>query len=116
VQGRSTERRKEVKYGGADGHCSPRLDRVRAGFRNRLSEDRHHTAEAQPDALDSGRVPTTPLGLLLPPAAAEGFVKLHEALELVAAILREGQLGVEKRALVVEDLEVGGDAAAVALE
>ena len=58
----------------------------------------------------------TPLGLLLPPAAAEGFVQLHKALELVAAVLRQGQLGVEQRPLVVEDLEVGGDAAAVALE
>ena len=28
------------------GHSLPRLDRIRAGLRNRLSEEKHHTAEA----------------------------------------------------------------------
>src|ERR1700726_4217705 len=56
------------------------------------------------------------LRLLLPPAAAQRLVKLHYALELVAAVLRQSELGAEERALVVEDFQVGGDAAAVALE
>jgi hypothetical protein len=54
--------------------------------------------------------------LLLLPASAERLVKLHKALELVATVLREGQLGAEERTLVVEDFEIGSDAAAVALE
>ena len=53
---------------------------------------------------------------LLLPAAAKRLVKLHEALKLVAAVLRQGQLGVEQRALVVQNFKVGGDAAAVSLE
>ena len=60
--------------------------------------------------------PNQPFRLLLLPAPAERLVKLHNALELVAAVLRQRQLGVEQRALVVEHLKVGGDAAAVALE
>src|SRR5260370_24254743 len=55
-------------------------------------------------------------GWLLLPAPAERPVKLHKALELVAAVLRQGQLGAAQRALVVEDLEGGGDAAAIARE
>jgi hypothetical protein len=30
-------------------HGSPRLDRVRGRFRNRLSEQKHHTTELQPN-------------------------------------------------------------------
>ena len=62
------------------------------------------------------RTPITLFGLLLPPASAKRFVKLHKTLELVAAVLRQRQLGAEQRSLVIEDLEVGGDAATIALE
>jgi hypothetical protein len=63
-----------------------------------------------------GRQALISRGSLLLPAAAKRLVKLHNALELVTAVLRQGQLGAEERALVVEHLEVGGDTAAVALE
>src|SRR6266436_3376369 len=56
------------------------------------------------------------LRLLLPPAAAEGLIKLHNALEFVTAVLREGKLSAEQRALVVEDFQVGRDATAVAFQ
>ena len=40
--------------------------------------------------LRLGSIPLTLFGLLLPPAAAERLVKLHKALVLVAAVLRQG--------------------------
>jgi hypothetical protein len=50
------------------------------------------------------------------PASAKRLVELHKTLVLVAAVLRQGQLGAEERALVVENFQIGGDAAAVLLE
>ena len=41
------------------------------------------------------RIPITLFGLLLLPASAKCLVKLHKALELVAAVLGQGQLGAE---------------------
>jgi hypothetical protein len=38
------------------------------------------------------RIPIALFGLLLPPASAKRLIKLHKALELVAAVLRQGQL------------------------
>ena len=61
-------------------------------------------------------MPHMPSTLLSLPAPAERLVKLYKALELVAAVLRQRELGAEQRTLVVEDLEVGGDAAAVAFQ
>jgi hypothetical protein len=60
--------------------------------------------------------PCSTIVSLLLPASAKCPVELYETLELVAAVLRQGQLGAEQRALIVKDLEIGGDAAGVALE
>ena len=48
------------------------------------------------------------------PAAAEGAIQADEALVFGALSLGECKLGVEERALAVEDFEVGGSAAAIA--
>ena len=55
-------------------------------------------------------------GVLGLPPSAERLIELHEALKLVAAILRQSELRVEQRSLVVEDFEIGGDAASIALQ
>jgi hypothetical protein len=62
------------------------------------------------------RIPITLFGLLLLPASAKRLVKLNKTLELVAVVLGQSELGAEQRALIVEDLEIGGDTATVALE
>ena len=47
------------------------------------------------------------------PAAAEGAIEADEALVFGALSLSERELGVEERALTIENFEVGGGAAAI---
>lgn len=54
--------------------------------------------------------------LLLPPAAAEGLIKLDQALKLVSSVLRQGELRAEQRALIIEYLQERGDPSAIAFE
>src|SRR6516225_462 len=51
--------------------------------------------------------------LLVLPAAAEGAIEADEALVFGALSLSERELGVEERALTIENFEVGGGAAAI---
>src|SRR6516225_11902731 len=51
--------------------------------------------------------------LLVLPAAAEGAIEADEALVFGALGLSERELGVEERALPIENFEVGGSAAAI---